>query len=257
MAEVLHQTDHEVRVAKEMMHRSAVIIPVLNEGDDIGRIVKGIKNEFPALDVIVVDDGSDDRSKEIAIETGAKVLSHVCTMGYGVALQTGYKYLKDKQQYDYVVQMDGDGQHNYKDIPKLLFPLSQNDTDLVIGSRFIIHNNGYKIPFIRKFGILFFRALVNIFGKNSIKDITSGLQAFNRSVLEKYSSDEMPFYYPDGDVLILLLKTGASVKEISTPMFANKKGKSMHNGLGQQFYYVITMILSILLMVLKTRGEEE
>ena len=67
----------------------------------------------------------------------------------------------------------------------------------------------------------------------------------------------MPFYYPDGDVLILLLKNGVSVSEISTPMFANQEGKSMHNGLGQQFYYVITMILSILLMVLRTRGVRE
>jgi glycosyltransferase involved in cell wall biosynthesis len=227
-----------------------VIIPALNEEKNIVPIIKGIRDNFPGLDVLVVDDGSADATRQVSIQAGAVVLTLVNNMGYGVALQTGYKYALSKG-YQYCIQMDGDGQHNICDIPKLLTPLISGTTDLVIGSRFINGQTGYKIPLARRIGISFFRALVHRFTKNDIRDITSGLQAFNHEALKRYTSDDLPYYYPDADVLILLIKGGFRVTEISTPMNGNAGGKSMHDGIFAQAYYVITMILSIAVIILK------
>ncbi|MBU4263810.1 MAG: glycosyltransferase family 2 protein [Proteobacteria bacterium] len=239
-----------------ILAHAIVIIPAFNEEKSIGRIVACLRENFPGLDVLVVNDGSTDQTAEVAASAGAKVLSLVNNMGYGIALQTGYKYAFARDKYRFCVQMDGDGQHNPADIPKLLAPLADDRADLVIGSRFVSGKNGYTIPFARRVGIFFFRTLVQLFTHNKIKDITSGLQAYNRKVLARYTSDEMPYYYPDADVLIVLIKGGIRVAEVSSPMNGNIHGKSMHNGVWPQVYYVTTMVLSIIVILLRGMGKK-
>ncbi|MCP4764547.1 MAG: glycosyltransferase family 2 protein [archaeon] len=243
------------RIPYNILSRTIVVIPALNEGRNVGNIVKGILHTFTGIGVVVVDDGSVDKTYEIAKQSGATVLSLSDNMGYGVALQTGYKYAY-KKKYQYVVQLDADGQHNYQDIGKLLNPVINHEADLVIGSRFMADGNNYQISFTRKAGINFFRILVFLLTGKKIKDVTSGLQAFNHNVLERYLLDDLPYYYPDGDVLILLLKGGYSIKEVPSAMNANSENKSMHNGAGQQVYYMITMILSILIKVTRELGRK-
>ncbi|MCP4151865.1 MAG: glycosyltransferase family 2 protein, partial [bacterium] len=161
-----------------------------------------------------------------------------------------------KNKYRYIVQLDGDGQHNYRDIPALLKPLIENKADLIVGSRFLAGENSYRIPFVRKIGMGFFRGLVRLFTRKRIKDVTSGFQAFNRKILKQYVADEFPSYYPDANVLILLIRNGFKIAEVPSAMFENQEGKSMHNRIGQQVYYVITMILSILVVVFKNFGKK-
>lgn len=238
----------------DIIAKTLVIIPAYNEGGGIAKVVRGIRTDFPGIDVVVVDDGSTDDTVAEASGAGAKVLSLVNNMGYGIALQTGYKYAVSQGVHEYCVQMDGDGQHNWQDIGKLLEPVVQKRADLVIGSRFINGQNGYTIPLARRLGIWFFRTLVQLYTKQNVKDITSGLQAFNSKLLKRYVSDTLPYYYPDADVLILLIKGGFRVVEVSTPM-REGNGKSMHTGICSQGYYVATMVLSILVILLKGRGE--
>jgi hypothetical protein len=99
--------------------------------------------------------------------------------------------------------------------------------------------------------MLFFRSLLYLLTKKKIKDITSGMQAFNKSVLATYVSDDFPYYYPDANVLLLQLQRGLSLQEVPSAMAKNKEGKSMHRGLGHQIYYVASMSLSILVLVIK------
>ena len=240
----------DIKILDSIFKQTLVIIPALNEEKNIAAIITGIHNNFPGLDVLVVDDGSVDATQQVSRKAGAVVLSLVNSMGYGIALQTGYKYALSRG-YKYCVQMDGDGQHNIDDIPKLLSPLISGVIDIVIGSRFINGKNGYEIPLARRIGISFFRALVHKFTKDSVKDITSGLQAFNHEVLKRYTSDDLPYYYPDADVLILLIKGGFRIQEVSTPMNSGNGRKSMHDGITSQVYYVITMMLSIVVIILK------
>lgn len=234
-----------------VLERAVVLIPAFNEEKNIAAIVKGIKCDFPGLDVVVVNDGSVDITKEIAESSGAIVLTHVNQMGYGVTLQTGYKYIEKNKKYDYFVQLDADGQHNYKDIPKLLISLVNKEADIIIASRFI-GDFKYKFSFVKKLGILFFRSLVFMSTGKNIKDITSGYQAFNRQILQHHILDSFPCYYPDANILILLIKNGFNIKEVESKMLENSEGKSMHNGIFNQMYYVLNMTLSILTIIIKT-----
>lgn len=235
---------------------AVVIIPAFNEGNNIESIVRGMRKEFPETDVVVVDDGSSDSTCVKAKLSGATVLCHANNMGYGIALQTGYKYALQQEKYTYFVQMDGDGQHNYKDISKLLQPLYEEKADLVIGSRFIDKTNGYRIGKVRRFGMHFFRIFLYILTGQNIKDVTSGMQAFTSDVAQAYVSDEFPYLYPDANLLLLQIKNGYRITEIPTVMKENPERKSMHEGFGRQLFYVSSMILSILMMFLRNLGRK-
>jgi len=241
-------------LSSEILKHTIVIIPAFNEEKNIVGIIRGIKKDYPDADVVVIDDGSFDRTCEIAVKSGAIVLSHPNNMGYGVALQTGYKYALRQNKYQYLVQLDGDGQHNYKDIRKLLEPLVQGREDLVIGSRFLGSGNGYAINPVRRLGMLFFRILLYALTRKKIKDVTSGMQAFKRGVIKAYVSDDFPYYYPDANVLLLQLRDGFRVLEVPSAMTENKDRKSMHGGIGRQLFYVISMILSIFVILFREIG---
>ncbi|MBM3295911.1 MAG: glycosyltransferase family 2 protein, partial [Candidatus Aminicenantes bacterium] len=168
----------------DVLARTVVIIPAYNEAGNIEAIVAGLRSDFPEARVAVVDDGSTDRTREAAARAGAVVLSHPSNMGYGVALQTGYKYAVRIPGREYVVQIDGDGQHDYREIPKLLGPLVRNEADIVIGSRFFGRRPAYPIGLRRKWGIFFFRLLYRALSKNRINDVTSGMKGLRASVVE-------------------------------------------------------------------------
>ena len=143
---------------------TVVLILAYNEGQRIGRVIEGIKRILPNIDVVVVDDGSKDDCRQRAMEAGAKVISHPFNLGYGSALQTGYKYAL-AMGYEASVQMDGDGQHDTSFISDLLAILQQDEADIVIGSRFLKRKDGesdpflYRAPFTRKVGMGLFRTI--------------------------------------------------------------------------------------------------
>jgi glycosyltransferase involved in cell wall biosynthesis len=184
------------------------------------------------------------------MNAGATVLSHVFNMGYGVTIQTGYKYALEKG-YAYLVQLDGDGQHDASFIPQLLEPVMTNQTDFALGSRFL-DQNSYRPSFTRRLGILFFRKLVSILIGREITDPTSGYQAFNREVIRFFTTDIFPCDYPDADMLITLNLAGFRIREVPVRMFANAAGTSMHSGI-KPLYYMFKMCLSILVTLLRNR----
>jgi glycosyltransferase involved in cell wall biosynthesis len=171
-------------------------------------------------------------------------------MGYGVAIQTGYKYAFAKG-YDFLVQMDGDGQHDPAHIPQLLAPVITGDTDLTIGSRFL-QFKGYEPSITRRVGMAFFRKTVSLITGTRITDSTSGYQAFNRDVIRFFTTEVFPCDYPDADMLITLHRAGYRMMEVPVRMYSNVQGKSMHGGI-RPLYYIFKMLLSIFVTMLRNR----
>ena len=230
------------------MKKAIIIIPAYNEEKNIAGVINGIKNVIPDADILVVNDGGKDRTEEIARELGARVISLPYNMGYGAALQTGFKYAL-KKGYEYAVQIDADGQHDPKDIPKLLDVVLSGKADVVIGSRFL--NGGkYKAPAVRRLGMLFFARLTSLIIGEKITDPTSGYQAINKNGLQFYAGDYYPVDFPDADVIIMLHRAGLKIKEIPVIMYPSVQGKSMHSGL-KPVYYIFKMFLSIFVTLLR------
>jgi glycosyltransferase involved in cell wall biosynthesis len=232
------------------MSDTIIIIPAYNEENGIGQVIRDIREVNPDIEVLVINDGSVDRTAEAAAAAGAMVLNHVFNMGYGVTIQTGYKFAYDKG-YSYIVQIDGDGQHDPSFISQLLEPVRKGDVDFTIGSRFLWFDS-YRPSFSRRLGILYFRKLVTVIIGREITDPTSGYQAFNRNVMKFFSTDVFPYDYPDADMLITLNLAGFRIREIPVRMFANPTGKTMHSGV-KPLYYMIKMTLSILVTLLRDR----
>lgn len=234
-----------------------VLIPAYNEEANIENILKGIQNVKKDTDILVVNDGSSDKTEILARRTGVNVISLPFNLGYGAALQTGYIYA-NQNNYDIVVQIDADGQHDPEYINDFLSTLRKDDVDVVIGSRYL-QKNGYKTPLIRKTGMLIFGTIASTIMRKKISDPTSGFQALNKNVVKFFTNDLYPPDYPDTDMLILLHLAGFKIKEIPVKMYNPHPQKSMHRG-HKVIYYIFKMFLSIIVTLVRkhpTRSSED
>jgi len=232
------------------MPRTLVLIPAYNEGARIAEVIGRVRNVVPDYDILVVNDGSRDNTATVAASAGATVVSHPFNMGYGVAIQTGYKYAH-ANGYDFLTQIDGDGQHDPAYIPQLLKPVVSGESDFAIGSRFL-EVESYDPSLARRIGMAFFRKIVSLVTGTRITDSTSGYQAFNKDVIRFFTTEVFPCDYPDADMLITLHLAGFRIRELPVRMYANVEGKSMHSGL-KPLYYIFKMVLSIFVTLLRTR----
>ncbi len=221
--------------------RGVLVIPAFNEAPRLPALLARITALETGLELVVVDDGSRDATAEAAARAGATVLRHPFNLGYGAGLQTGYKYALAAGA-KCVVQMDADGQHDPRDILRLLAPLEKGECDLVIGSRFLAPT-GYRMGFTRTLGRRFFVALARAFGIR-VTDPTSGFQALGHRVLELYAGDSFPSDYPDVDVLLTAHRRGLVVREISVEMHEAERKSTLHGGL-RSVWYVYKMLLAV------------
>lgn len=224
--------------------RTLAVLPCLDEGPRIAGIVGRLRALHPHMDILVVDDGSSDDTADAAADAGADVVRLPFNLGYGAALQTGYKYALERG-YRRVVQMDGDGQHPPEEVVHLLAALDEQGVDLAVGSRFL-GRPCYRIPAARRVGIRFFSSIVSRLARREITDPTSGFQAMNERVLRFYEQDFYPYDYPDADMLLRVRYAGFSFLEVPVEMRAGPPGKSMHRGM-RPLYYVYKLLLSLAL----------
>src|SRR3989337_832678 len=164
-----------------------IIIPAYNEENNIPPLIKEIQNKVSGAGILVIDDGSMDRTARVAEKAGALVIRLPFNMGYGAALQTGFKYAL-LRRYRYVVQMDADGQHDPDSIKDLLDEVKKEDVDVVIGSRFLSGEGGYKAPWARRMGMQLFGKIASMIIGQPVSDPTSGFNALNRDALRFYAS---------------------------------------------------------------------
>ena len=233
---------------RDKKNKILVIIPAFNEQEQIGAVVQQVREQVPQAQVLVVNDGSSDQTEQKALAAGARVASHPFNMGYGVALQTGYKYAL-KYEFDHVLQMDGDGQHDPRYLPILLKEVEDGGTDIALGSRFLGEGD-YRPPWLRKIGIQLFGLIASRLCAQKITDPTSGYQALSRQAIKFCVRDSFPGDYPDADVLVMLHRMGLKIREIPVGMHRNPNGRSMHSGL-KPLYYIYKMCLSIALNLIR------
>ncbi len=229
-----------------------IIVPSYREEANIVSVLQGLEKYVPDIDVLIIIDGSKDRTEEIVSFNDYDSIVHPFNMGYGVAIQTGYKYAV-RNGYDLVVQIDGDGQHDPKYIKPMLEALKTSNADVVIGSRFL-EGGSYDVPIARKIGIKFFSRIASMITRQKISDSTSGFQVLNRKAFNFFSKvDNFPYDYPDADTIITLIFAGFKVKEFPVIMYDRMNGKSMTTGL-KTVIYIIKMLISILITVLRKRN---
>lgn len=220
-----------------------VAIPAYNEEKNIFRVIQGVRYQHPEVDVVVINDGSRDNTDFEAQRAGAFVINLPQNLGIGGAVQTGYIYGK-KMDYDIVIQIDGDGQHNPKDLTKMIKVIEKNEADMVIGSRFV-KKTDYESSSMRKFGINFFSKFVSLICKRNFYDTTSGYRAVNKKVIELFSR-YYPRDYPEVETIVYASKRGVRIKEISVDMDKRKEGKSSITPL-KSIYYMLKVTCAILL----------
>jgi glycosyltransferase involved in cell wall biosynthesis len=225
-----------------------VVIPAYNEVASIAPVIADVRRTLPAFDVLVIDDGSADDTAAVARRAGARVLRLPVNSGYGVALQTGYKYAV-RHGYGTVAQMDADGQHEARFFPELLALIESGSADIVIGSRFLDGDGHYQPSLARKIGMGVFSSMASRIMKQHVSDPTSGYQVMRVDVARFFCTDVYPADYPDADILILLHRSGFRVSEVGVQM-KMPTGTSMHSG-HRSLYYVYKMLLSILVTMLR------
>ena len=224
-----------------------VIIPAYNEEGSVGEVVRSVRDVLPGVPVVVIDDGSLDATCQVARQAGAEILRLPHHLGLGGAVQTGYRFAYE-HDYDCVVRVDSDGQHNPADIPALLDKLRTDNYDMVTGSRFL-RQNGYQVQRLRRFGgRVFSLVLYPILGKR-ITDPTSGFAAVNRRALEIFSHS-FPLEYPEIEALVVLQRKALRFCEVPVQMFPRRAGRSTIGSLGA-VYYMFRVLLGVLVNVLK------
>jgi len=231
--------------------RRILIMPAHNEAGNIERVIQEIREVAPPLDIVVINDCSSDDTAQRAAHLGATVISLPCNLGYGGALQTGFRYATE-HGYPVGVMMDADGQHDPRGISDLLAVVESGEADLAIGSRFLGRLE-YKTGLIRRLGMGFFRTIVSLVTHQRITDPTSGFQAMSYRLMRFFAKDNYPSDFPDADTLIVIAYAGFPLKEVPVTMRERMSGISkMHANL-KPIYYVIKMLLSIFIVLLRQR----
>ncbi len=224
-----------------------VIVPSLNEEGAIAGVVHSIRREMPGTPVLVIDDFSIDATVERARMAGAEVVSLPRHLGLGGCVQTGYK-LAFQLGFDFVVRVDGDGQHDARDIPRVYERLVESGAHMVIGSRFI-EQNGQRTTPMRGFGIVFFRWVLRLVLGKPVHDPTSGFVGVNRTALQVFSRT-FPLEYPEIEALVVLQRRRFRFEEVPCRMLPRLTGRSSITAM-RSVGYIVHVLLGIVVNVLK------
>jgi glycosyltransferase involved in cell wall biosynthesis len=227
-----------------------ILIPAFNEEGRVGEVIKGVCTSLAGATILVVDDGSSDRTAEVSTRAGAKVVRHPFNLGVGTALQTGYKFAV-KNGYKYVIQLDADGQHPPEYLPWFIAKLKETEADLIVGSRFLNDSDG-TMSVVRKLGNRLFARLLSLLIKEKLTDPTSGYRALKSTILQFCVQDQYAFDYPDADFLLTLHRSGFRIEEIPVRVDPRSGGISQHAGL-KPVFYTIKMMISLLVIMLRKK----
>ncbi len=227
-----------------------IIIPAFNEEGAVGTVVAEIDNVMPGTPVLVIDDCSGDATTAAARRAGAKVLSLPTHLGLGGCVQAGYK-LAFELGYQHVIRVDGDGQHDPRDIPEILSRLKESGCQMVIGSRYLV-NGGKFTSHARGAGILLFRLILRpILGK-WVSDPTSGFVGVNQEALAVFSKS-FPLEYPEIETLVVLKRKAFRFEEVPCHIRPRKAGRSSITAM-KSVYYIVHVLLGVFVNILKYEG---
>ena len=221
--------------------RRVAIVPAFNEEGSIGAVIDEIRSFDPGFDVVVIDDGSRDRTSAVARAKGAHVLTLPFNLGIGGAVQTGFLFAWE-QGYELAVRCDGDGQHDPSQLGLVIAPVLADEVDVCIGSRFV-GEGGYRSSRARRVGIRVLAWSVSRIVGQRVTDTTSGFQALNRAAICLFAAD-YPHDYPEVEATVMLHKHRLRSREVAVTMRERQAGVSSITTL-RSIYYMVKVLLSI------------
>lgn len=228
------------------MKNKLVIIPAFNEAGCIVNTVNDIIENAPEFDYVVINDCSRDDTYKLCKENGFNVVNLPINSGIGAAVQTGYLYAK-RYGYEYAIQVDGDGQHDAAFLGTMARYMEENNTGMLIGSRYI-EKQGFQSSGLRRFGIKYFTVLIKILTGKRITDPTSGMRMVGRDIIE-YFAEEYPKDYPEPETAVTIVKRGWTVDEIPVVMKERQAGTSSISP-KRSVYYMIKVSLACVMAAL-------
>jgi glycosyltransferase involved in cell wall biosynthesis len=237
--------------------RRIAIVPALNEAASIARVIKEIREADPGFEILVVDDGSEDETGAIAEAAGARVLRLPFNLGIGGAVQTGYRYAL-ANGFDIAVQVDGDGQHDPRQLGAILAPLVAGEADLVIGSRFA-GVGSYRAAPVRRLGMHVFAAIVSVVVRQSLTDTSSSFRALNRRSISLFAADYPHGFLETVEATVLARKYRLRMKEVPVTMRERELGRSSLT-IPMSLFYTAKVLLAVFVSLFRrpaVRLEEE
>lgn len=217
-----------------------IIIPAYNEEENIVGVVEEITKNYPQYDYVVINDGSADATRKVCVDHGINLLDLPVNLGLSGAIRSGMKYA-NYYGYEYVVQLDGDGQHCPEYIADMLSCMEQTQADIVIGSRFKTERKPVTARMIGS-QLITYAIWLTTRGKY-IGDVTSGMRLFNKRMIKMFGYRIN--YRPEPDTLAFLLNHGVKIEEVQVSMRERVAGDSYLN-LKSSFYYMLHVLFNIL-----------
>lgn len=221
--------------------RLIIIIPAYNEAENIERVVNNLIENYPQYDYVIINDGSSDDTRKICARNHYNFLDLPVNVGLAGAIKSGIRYA-NFHGYDYVLQLDGDGQHDPMYIKNLMDKMAETDADIVIGSRFKTEK---KPASLRMLGSRIIAVAIRFTtGGKKIEDVTSGMRLFNKKMIKQFGYNM--HYSPEPDTLAYLLNRGVRIEEVQVKMYERIAGVSYLN-FKSSMWYMLKMLFSILI----------
>lgn len=219
------------------MGKVGLLLPAYNEEKNLGSILKDIKKYLPNTEVVVIDDGSFDKTGEVAIKNNAKLIRHEQNKGKAEAIKTGLKYfLKEKPQTTSIVIADADGQYLIKDATKILKPL-EKEADFVTGCR-----DWSEVPLRHRLGNFFWKGFFNLLFGTKFKDTNCGYIGLNRRAAEIMKENIYGGYILENAMFIQALKNNLKIRQVPVTVLYKKISKVPRG---------IRVVLGVLSFILK------
>lgn len=226
-----------------------LIVPAYNEALNIEKTIKDIVDNTE-YDYLIINDCSKDNTKEICEKNQFNVLSLPINYGLTSGIQVGMKYAM-KEGYDIAIQFDGDGQHQAKYVKELVKEIEEGNCDVAIGSRFVSQK---KPVSLRMFGSIIIGGCIKLTTGKKIKDVSSGMRAYNRQAIEELAKN--PSLTPEPDTLVYMIKKGMKVKEVQVEMSEREFGES-YLTLFKSAEYMLNVVFSILFIRSMTKKNKK
>lgn len=222
--------------------KKLVIIPAYNEQNNITEVIHDLRKYASDFHYIIINDGSTDDTISICRKMGFNVVDLPINLGIGASVQTGYIYALENN-YDVVVQFDGDGQHEAKYLNKMYDVMIETGSDMVIGSRYLT-KQGFQSTALRRVGIRILSRLIKTLYKQEIKDVTSGLRMINKKVTKAFV-EYYPHDYPEPETIAFCIRKSFKITEVPVTMRARVEGSSSIKNM-QSIYYMLKVSFSII-----------
>ena len=207
--------------------RILIAVIAYNQEKNIKKTIKDLMDHNIGFDIVVIDNGSTDNTKKFAFEMNVPVVSHFINSGHSYGTVMTYFNYAFYNDYDILVQFDGDGQHLASELPNIINPI-KNGYDYAMGSRFI-NKVGFQSTGLRRIGIKLFSAITSFLIKQKITDITSGARAYSKKVIETFAKKYQHEIFDTSQLLLVSYYAGAKIIEVPIIMKEREFGVSEFN----------------------------